>query len=100
MFLRDLPAVRGLPELGEDKAALRSALTKAIEDRPSLRTEDLQVVAAHPLRDERGDPIGVLSASSDNDDGTFATPHGLEALTELAIIVSRVLIDLRTHAEE
>jgi hypothetical protein len=60
----------------------------------------LKVVAAEPVRNSRGRPIGVLSVSSKTNDGFLMSHDGLVEHIELAEVLARVLIDVLRVARD
>jgi hypothetical protein len=63
---------------------------------PELQAKyaDVAVVAALPVRDDRGKPIAVLTGSSHIDDGHLASADGYDRHQELAQIAGRILQDI------
>ncbi len=68
--------------------------TWKLTEEQQQRYKDLQVVAAMPVRNARDQPIAILAASSDSDDGQLTSPQGREKHKILAEVVSRVLVDI------
>jgi hypothetical protein len=58
------------------------------------RYRDLSAVASMPVQNARGDPIAVLSVSTQGDETFLASDEAAQKLFELASIVARVLIDI------
>lgn len=61
---------------------------------------DLAVVAAVPLRTATRQVIGVLTASSTDDDGSLTAPDGQDWHLETAKVVERILIDILKYAKD
>lgn len=58
------------------------------------RYANLATVASLPIQTARGQRMGVLSVSSEQDDHHLEDPQALDDLTALADVVARVLIDV------
>jgi hypothetical protein len=71
-----------------------SDATHGLSPEQRERYEHLQVVAAMPIRTARDRVIGVLSVSSETDDGFLELPEAILAHLELSEIVARILIDI------
>jgi hypothetical protein len=64
------------------------------------RYAKLEVVAAMPIRNARTEVIGVLTGSSQKDDGRLTSPNGQQRHRELCEIVARVLVDILEEARD
>lgn len=75
---------------GADVAAETSGLTEDLQ----RRYADLELVAAMPVKSAGGRTIGVLTASSRDANSQAASDAGYDEHLKLAVLVSRVLVDL------
>ena len=64
------------------------------------RYQSLDIVAAMPVWNARGQPIGVVTVSATDDDGFLETPEGEDAHIELASVLARMLIDVLEWAHD
>ena len=64
------------------------------------RYSNLDIVASMPIRNARDEPIGVVTVSSEDDDGFLDTPDGEDAHIELASVIARMLIDVLEWAHD
>lgn len=68
--------------------------TFGLTEEQQQRYRPLKIVASAPVPNARGQAIGVLSVSSDEDQDALLSPHGRTLHLELAEVVARVLIDI------
>jgi hypothetical protein len=76
------------------RGAAVSDATYDLTPEQQAKYAELRVVASAPILDARVRPIGVLTASTKEDDEFLAKPEGRQLHEELAEVVARVLIDL------
>ncbi len=74
--------------------------TFGLTDEQQQRYRDLKIVASAPVPNARGQAIGVLSVSSDEDQDALLSPGGRAVHLELAEVVARVLIDILHRASD
>jgi GAF domain len=71
-----------------------SDATYGLDEEQQDRYKSVQVVAANPVQNARGRRLGVLVASSEQDDAYFDRPDARLNLLALSEVVARVLVDI------